>query len=41
MPQHPWFPHLFSPIAIQGVELRNRIAITAHFGGWFTDADGL
>lgn len=30
----PQFPRLFSPIAIKGVELRNRIAVSGHFAGW-------
>jgi 2,4-dienoyl-CoA reductase-like NADH-dependent reductase (Old Yellow Enzyme family) len=35
------FPLLFSPTAIKGVELRNRVAISAHFGGWWVDNEGL
>ena len=34
---HPSFPNLFSPFSIGGVTLRNRIAISAHHGGWFVD----
>jgi 2,4-dienoyl-CoA reductase (NADPH2) len=39
--RHPQFPHLFSPTAIKNVELRNRIAVTAHMGGWMVDGEGL
>jgi 2,4-dienoyl-CoA reductase-like NADH-dependent reductase (Old Yellow Enzyme family) len=35
------FPLLFSPIAVKGVELRNRVAISAHFAGWWADPEGL
>ncbi len=38
---HPRFPHLFSPITIRGIELRNRIAISGHFAGWWVDGEGL
>ncbi len=34
------FPHLFSPFTIKNVELRNRVAISAHFAGWWV-TDGL
>ena len=38
---HPQFPHLFSPIAIKGVTLKNRVAISGHFAGWWVDGEGL
>ncbi len=38
--QHPKFPRLFRPITLKGVTLRNRIAISAHFAGWWV-TDGL
>jgi 2,4-dienoyl-CoA reductase-like NADH-dependent reductase (Old Yellow Enzyme family)/NADPH-dependent 2,4-dienoyl-CoA reductase/sulfur reductase-like enzyme len=41
MVPHSRFPHLFSPISIKGVELRNRVAVTAHFAGWWVEQDGL
>jgi 2,4-dienoyl-CoA reductase-like NADH-dependent reductase (Old Yellow Enzyme family) len=41
MTRHPRFPHLLSPLSLKGVELRNRIAITAHFAGWWVDEGGL
>lgn len=34
---HPTFPHLFRPLPIKGVTLRNRIAISGHFAGWWVD----
>src|SRR5437660_8765384 len=34
---HPQFPHLFRPLEIKGVTLRNRIAISAHIAGWWVD----
>jgi 2,4-dienoyl-CoA reductase-like NADH-dependent reductase (Old Yellow Enzyme family)/thioredoxin reductase len=34
---HPHFPHLFTPTEIRGVELRNRVAISGHFAGWWVD----
>src|SRR3954447_15025214 len=34
---HPQFPHLFRPLNIKGVTLRNRIAISAHIAGWWVD----
>ena len=34
---HPHFPHLFRPLNIKGVTLRNRIAISAHIAGWWVD----
>ncbi|MCZ6678660.1 MAG: FAD-dependent oxidoreductase [Candidatus Poribacteria bacterium] len=37
---HPKFPHLFRPIAMKNVTLPNRIAISAHFAGWWV-TDGL
>src|SRR5437016_3850215 len=41
MASHPQFPHLFSPIRIRDVEFRNRVAVTAHFAGWWVDEGGL
>jgi len=38
--RHSKFPRLFSPITIKNVTLRNRIAISAHFAGWWV-TDGL
>src|SRR5438046_2359019 len=35
--QHPVFPHLFTPFQIGPVTLRNRVAISAHFAGWWVD----
>lgn len=37
---HSEFPHLFRPITIKNVTLQNRIAISAHFAGWWV-TDGL
>src|SRR6478752_6435587 len=34
---HPTFPHLFEPVEIRGVEMRNRVAVSAHFAGWWVD----
>src|SRR5579884_478037 len=31
------FPHLFRPLTIKGVTLRNRIAISGHIAGWWVD----
>src|SRR5437764_471362 len=39
--RHPHYPHLFSPIAIKGVTLKNRVAISGHFAGWWVDGEGL
>lgn len=38
--RHPQYPHLFSPLTLAGVTLRNRVGISAHFAGWWVD-DGL
>jgi 2,4-dienoyl-CoA reductase-like NADH-dependent reductase (Old Yellow Enzyme family) len=35
------FPALFRPLAIRNVVLPNRIAVSAHWAGWFGDAQGL
>src|SRR5438067_8607861 len=35
--QHPVFPHLFTSFQIGPVTLRNRVAISAHFAGWWVD----
>ena len=40
-PGHGRFPRLLSPITINGVTLRNRIAVSAHWGGWFAEDGGL
>ena len=37
---HSQFPHMFRPLTIKNVTLRNRIAISAHFAGWWV-TDGL
>lgn len=34
---HALFPHLFRPLQIKGVTLPNRIAVSAHFAGWWVD----
>ncbi len=38
---HPAFPHLFAPFELKNVTLRNRIAISGHFAGWYVGPDGL
>jgi N,N-dimethylglycine/sarcosine dehydrogenase len=35
--EHPRFPHLFRPLPLKGLILRNRIAVSAHFAGWWVD----
>src|SRR5436309_12779529 len=37
MSHHPHFPHLFRSFQLRGVRLRNRIAVSAHFAGWWVD----
>jgi len=37
---HPTYPRLFTPVDIGAVTLRNRLAISAHFAGWWV-TDGL
>lgn len=37
---HPRFPHIFTPIRIRNMEMRNRIAISGHHAGWWID-DGM
>jgi 2,4-dienoyl-CoA reductase-like NADH-dependent reductase (Old Yellow Enzyme family)/thioredoxin reductase len=37
MEAHSVFPHLFRPFQIKGVTLRNRVAVSAHFAGWWVD----
>ncbi len=32
---HPTFPHLFQPITLNQIELRNRVAISGHLAGWY------
>src|SRR4051812_41226418 len=34
---HPKFPHLFTPLKLRNVTLKNRIAVSAHFAGWWVD----
>ena len=34
---HPKFPHLFSPLKLRNVTLKNRVAVSAHFAGWWVD----
>lgn len=34
---HLTFPHLFRPLQIKSLSLRNRIAISGHFAGWWVD----
>ena len=41
MPDHPSYPHLFRPFRIKDVELRNRVAISGHFAGWYVGPGGL
>ena len=38
---HPKFPHIFRPLELRGVTLRNRIAISGHFAGWWVGEKGL
>ena len=38
--QHQEFPRLFRPFTLKKVTLRNRIAVSAHFAGWWV-TDGL
>lgn len=38
---HPLFPHLFQPFMLKHIELRNRVAISGHFAGWYVGQDGL
>src|SRR5262245_8016639 len=38
---HAHFPHLFKPYGLKGVELRNRVAISGHFAGWWVGPGGL
>ncbi len=40
-PNHARFPHLFTPFTLKGVELRNRVAISGHFAGWWVGEGGL
>src|ERR671938_1946275 len=34
---HLNFPYIFRPFEIKGVTLRNRIAVSGHFAGWWVD----
>src|SRR5919205_2228736 len=34
---HARFPHIFRPLTIKNVTLRNRIAISGHIAGWWVD----
>src|SRR2546421_602253 len=38
---HPQFPHIFRPLELRGVTLRNRIAISGRFAGWWVGERGL
>ena len=38
---HPHFPHIFTPYTLKSLELRNRIAISGHFAGWWVGPGGL
>lgn len=38
---HPQFPHLFAPLVLNGLRLRNRVAISGHFAGWYVGPGGL
>ena len=40
-PPHPHFPHIFTPFNLKGLELKNRIAISGHFAGWWVGPGGL
>jgi len=41
VPEQHWkFPRLFRPFTLKNVTLRNRIAVSAHFAGWWV-TDGL
>src|SRR6478672_5075956 len=34
---HQRFPHLFQPFFLKNIQIKNRIAISAHFAGWWVD----
>src|SRR5947207_9224952 len=34
---HPKFPRLFHPLHLRNVALKNRVAVSAHFAGWWVD----
>ncbi|HMP40588.1 MAG TPA: FAD-dependent oxidoreductase, partial [Roseiflexaceae bacterium] len=38
---HPHYPHLFQPLLLNGVSLRNRVAISGHLAGWYIGPGGL
>jgi 2,4-dienoyl-CoA reductase-like NADH-dependent reductase (Old Yellow Enzyme family)/thioredoxin reductase len=38
---HAVFPHLFQPFQLKNVTLRNRVAISGHFAGWYVGPGGL
>src|SRR3954451_13105146 len=38
---HPEFPHLFTPLKLRNVTLKNRVAVSAHSAGWWVGAGGL
>lgn len=38
---HPHYPHIFRPLDLRDVTLRNRIAISGHFAGWWVGERGL
>lgn len=33
------FPHIFRPFTLKGLTLRNRIAVSGHFAGWWVEDD--
>jgi 2,4-dienoyl-CoA reductase-like NADH-dependent reductase (Old Yellow Enzyme family)/thioredoxin reductase len=39
--EHPLFPHLFQPFSLKNVTLSNRVAVSAHFAGWWVGERGL
>src|SRR5947207_128341 len=34
---HPKFPRLFKPLPLRNITLKNRVAVSAHFAGWWVD----
>jgi 2,4-dienoyl-CoA reductase-like NADH-dependent reductase (Old Yellow Enzyme family)/NADPH-dependent 2,4-dienoyl-CoA reductase/sulfur reductase-like enzyme len=38
---HSTYPHLFQPFTLNGVTLRNRVAISGHLAGWYIGPGGL
>ena len=39
MESHAQFPHIFRPFTLKGLTIRNRIAISGHFAGWWVEDD--